>query len=86
MGLNIKGKGKATERERVFEGMVWEVPGFHDEVFWDCKFCSSSPDTNRKLMTTGKDTIVGNEMQILKRLGFNMQVSYLLDMARADIC
>jgi hypothetical protein len=24
----------------------------------------------------GKDSIVGNEMQILKRLGFNMQVSF----------
>jgi len=36
----------------------FEVPGFHDEVFWDWK-----------------DVIVASEMQILKRLGFNMQVS-----------
>lgn len=35
MGMEGKGKGKA--RERAFEGMVWEVPGFHDEVFWDCE-------------------------------------------------
>lgn len=27
---------------------------------------------------SGKDSIVGNEMQILKRLGFNMQVSMAL--------
>ncbi|KAI9637365.1 cyclin-dependent protein kinase regulator [Dioszegia hungarica] len=57
MGMDGKGKGKERAREKVFEGMVWEVPGFHDEVFWDWK-----------------DSIVGNEMQILKRLGFNMQV------------
>jgi hypothetical protein len=38
MGMDGKGKGKEKAREKVFEGMVWEVPGFHDEVFWDCAF------------------------------------------------
>ncbi|OCF42707.1 cyclin-dependent protein kinase regulator [Kwoniella heveanensis CBS 569] len=35
----------------------FNVPGFHDEVFWEWK-----------------DVITASEMQILKRLGFNMQV------------
>lgn len=47
-----KGKGKA------WDGFMFEVPGFHDEVFWDWK-----------------DVITSSEMQILKRLGFQMQVS-----------
>ncbi|ORY35616.1 cyclin-dependent protein kinase regulator [Naematelia encephala] len=51
------GKGKEKERDPVWNGFSFEVPGFHDEVFWDWK-----------------DVIVASEMQILKRLGFNMQV------------
>jgi hypothetical protein len=39
---------------------MFEVPGFHDEVFWDWK-----------------DVITASEMQILKRLGFQMQVSLI---------
>ncbi|WWD19001.1 hypothetical protein CI109_103458 [Kwoniella shandongensis] len=50
-------KGKAKEEDPVWEGFTFEVPGFHDEVFWDWK-----------------DVITASEMQILKRLGFNMQV------------
>lgn len=76
LGLDRKGKGK--EREKVFEGMVWDVPGFHDEVFWDCKLAMSPHYAESlELICKGKDSIVGNEMQILKRLGFNMQVSFL---------
>ncbi|KAK8854851.1 hypothetical protein IAR55_003590 [Kwoniella newhampshirensis] len=52
-----KDKGKAKEQGPVWEGFTFEVPGFHDEVFWDWK-----------------DVITASEMQILKRLGFNMQV------------
>jgi len=37
---------------------MFEVPGFHDEIFW-----------------IWKDVITSSEMQILKRLGFQMQVS-----------
>lgn len=55
-----KGKGKGKEKEPVWDGLIFEVPGFHDEVFWDWK-----------------DVITASEMQILKRLGFQMQVSYL---------
>ena len=52
------GKGKGKEKEPVWDGFMFEVPGFHDEVFWDWK-----------------DVITASEMQILKRLGFQMQVS-----------
>jgi len=52
------GKGKGKEKEPVWDGFIFEVPGFHDEVFWDWK-----------------DVITASEMQILKRLGFQMQVS-----------
>ncbi|ORX38608.1 putative cyclin-dependent protein kinase regulator [Kockovaella imperatae] len=52
-----KGKDKAEDQDGIWKGFRFEVPGFHDEVFWDWK-----------------DVIVGSEMQILKRLGFNMQV------------
>jgi hypothetical protein len=52
------GKGKEKEREPIWDNFVFEVPGFHDEVFWDWK-----------------DVITASEMQILKRLGFQMQVS-----------
>lgn len=31
-----KGKGKGKEKEQVWEGMRFQVPGFHDEVFWEC--------------------------------------------------
>jgi hypothetical protein len=58
--VNGQGKGKGKEREPVWDGFVFEVPGFHDEVFWDWK-----------------DVITASEMQILKRLGFQMQVSHL---------
>ncbi|GFZ49440.1 hypothetical protein JCM24511_07560 [Saitozyma sp. JCM 24511] len=51
------GSGKGKERDTLWDGFMFEVPGFHDEVFWDWK-----------------DVIVASEMQILKRLGFNMQV------------
>ena len=52
------GKGKGKEKEPVWDGFMFEVPGFHDEVFWDWK-----------------DVITASEMQILKRLGFQMHVS-----------
>jgi len=55
-----KDKGKGKEKEPIWEGFIFEVPGFHDEVFWDWK-----------------DVITASEMQILKRLGFQMQVSHL---------
>jgi hypothetical protein len=48
-------------KEPVWDGFMFEVPGFHDEVFWDWK-----------------DVITASEMQILKRLGFQMQVSRFL--------
>ncbi|WVQ74827.1 hypothetical protein IAR50_004434 [Cryptococcus sp. DSM 104548] len=41
----------------IWKGFKFEIPGFHDEVFWEWK-----------------DVITASEMQILKRLGFNMQV------------
>ncbi|WVF72763.1 hypothetical protein IAT40_007581 [Kwoniella sp. CBS 6097] len=53
---NGKGKGK-EEEDPVWEAFDFQVPGFHDEVFWEWK-----------------DVITASEMQILKRLGFNMQV------------
>ncbi|OXH31594.1 cyclin-dependent protein kinase regulator [Cryptococcus neoformans] len=46
-----------SEKDRLWEGFKFSVPGFHDEIFWDWK-----------------DVITASEMQILKRLGFNMQV------------
>jgi 2-phosphoglycerate kinase len=47
---------------------MFEVPGFHDEVFWDWK-----------------DVITASEMQILKRLGFQMQVSRIVYTVRSII-
>jgi hypothetical protein len=35
---SAKGKGKGKEKEQVWEGMRFQVPGFHDEVFWECAF------------------------------------------------
>lgn len=58
---NGKGKGKGKEKEPIWEGFIFEVPGFHDEIFWDWK-----------------DVITSSEMQILKRLGFQMQVCRVL--------
>jgi hypothetical protein len=56
-GMNGKTKGKGKGKE--WDGFMFEVPGFHDEVFWDWK-----------------DVITASEMQILKRLGFQMQASH----------
>lgn len=39
-GATVKGKERA--REAVWEGMEFQVPGFHDEVFWECTFISST--------------------------------------------
>ncbi|WRT68355.1 uncharacterized protein IL334_005331 [Kwoniella shivajii] len=50
-------KGKEKEQDPIWDGFKFDVPGFHDEVFWEWK-----------------DVITASEMQILKRLGFNMQV------------
>jgi hypothetical protein len=52
------GKGKGKTSSALWTDFKFEVPGFHDEIFWDWK-----------------DVIVASEMQILKRLGFHMQVS-----------
>lgn len=57
-GKNGKGKGKVNRSPALWKDFTFDVPGFHDEVFWDWK-----------------DVIVASEMQILKRLGFHMQVS-----------
>ncbi|KAE8542624.1 hypothetical protein D1P53_001405 [Cryptococcus gattii VGV] len=54
-GLSSHSDGR--EEDKVWEGFKFNVPGFHDEIFWDWK-----------------DVITASEMQILKRLGFNMQV------------
>jgi hypothetical protein len=60
-GASKNGKGKAIRKDNItsalWKDFTFEVPGFHDEVFWDWK-----------------DVIVASEMQILKRLGFHMQV------------
>lgn len=56
-GKNGKGKGKENRSSALWNDFTFDVPGFHDEVFWDWK-----------------DVIVASEMQILKRLGFHMQV------------
>ncbi|WWC90748.1 uncharacterized protein L201_005685 [Kwoniella dendrophila CBS 6074] len=50
-------KGKEKQQDPIWDNFNFEVPGFHDEIFWEWK-----------------DVITANEMQILKRLGFNMQV------------
>jgi hypothetical protein len=55
-------------KEPVWDGFMFEVPGFHDEVFWDWK-----------------DVITASEMQILKRLGFQMQVSRIVYTVRSII-
>ena len=52
------GNGRGRGDGDLWKDFKFDVPGFHDEVFWDWK-----------------DVIVASEMQILKRLGFNMQVS-----------
>lgn len=52
MGADIKGKGK--EREKAFEGMVWEVPGFHDEVFWDCECLSTGKRASPSMFGPGE--------------------------------
>jgi hypothetical protein len=57
---STNGNGKGKGKEKIWEGFVFEVPGFHDEIFWDWK-----------------DVITSSEMQILKRLGFQMQVCYV---------
>jgi hypothetical protein len=54
-----KGKGKGKGKGKAWEGFMFEVPGFHDEIFW-----------------YWKDVITASEMQILKRLGFQMQVGH----------
>lgn len=50
-----------SEKDKLWEGFKFSVPGFHDEIFWDWK-----------------DVITASEMQVLKRLGFNMQVNSIL--------
>jgi hypothetical protein len=62
------GNGKGKEKEPVWDGFMFEVPGFHDEVFWDWK-----------------DVITASEMQILKRLGFQMQVSPIVHRLQAVV-
>ena len=37
MGESRNGKGKEKAEEGIWKGFKFEVPGFHDEVFWDCK-------------------------------------------------
>ncbi len=34
---NERGSRKGKEKEKVWEGFEFEVPGFHDEVFWECE-------------------------------------------------
>ena len=78
-GSSNGGNGKGKEKEAgVWDGFKFTVPGFHDELFWDC-VCDGNCATKGLTVCgmTGKDVIVGSEMQILKRLGFNMQVSLL---------
>lgn len=29
-------KGKEKERSPIWDGFMFEVPGFHDEIFWEC--------------------------------------------------
>ena len=36
------GNGKGKGKEKIWEEFEFEVPGFHDEVFWDCDFLLSS--------------------------------------------
>lgn len=36
--MSGNGTRKGKEREAVWEGMKFEVPGFHDEVFWECEW------------------------------------------------
>lgn len=69
------GSGKGKERDTLWDGFMFEVPGFHDEVFWDCESAGDEL-RNTGLSFAGKDVIVASEMQILKRLGFNMQVGH----------
>lgn len=30
--------GKGDTSKGIWEGFKFDVPGFHDEVFWDCKY------------------------------------------------
>nr|XP_018261434.1 cyclin-dependent protein kinase regulator [Kwoniella dejecticola CBS 10117]OBR83592.1 cyclin-dependent protein kinase regulator [Kwoniella dejecticola CBS 10117] len=50
-------RSNPLEQDPIWDGFTFEIPGFHDGVFWEWK-----------------DVITASEMQILKRLGFNMQV------------
>ena len=40
LGPSSSAKGKGKE-EDIWEGFQFKVPGFHDEVFWDCGSSSS---------------------------------------------
>ncbi|ODO06633.1 hypothetical protein I350_03991 [Cryptococcus amylolentus CBS 6273] len=55
--LSSGSASRASNGDDIWRGFGFEIPGFHDEVFWEWK-----------------DVITASEMQILKRLGFNMQV------------
>ena len=68
-------KGKEKADQDVWKGFMFEPPGFHDELFWDCEQAHLRHVVRADAL--GKDVIVSSEMQILKRLGFNMQVSPL---------
>jgi hypothetical protein len=80
IGLGAGGaNGKGKEKD-IWTGFTFAVPSFHDDVFWDCELsgllAEHSPDPS-----IGKDVIVSSEMQILKRLGFNMQVRQMTAMS-----
>jgi hypothetical protein len=66
------GLGNGKKDEGLWAEFKFDVPSFHDEVFWDCTCHEDDRAVN--LTFSGKDVIVASEMQILKRLGFNMQV------------
>ena len=84
-------KGKGRAKDPVWEGFVFEVPGFHDEVFWDCACLQPPSDSAYGDNTRGgadhaaKDVIVASEMQLLKRLGFNMQVTRMFPAQRPNL-
>lgn len=77
-GSSPSAKGKEREQDPVWDGFMFEVPGFHDEIFWECKL-DRIDGQDMQLTIVGKDVITVSEMQILKRLGFNMQVRVLGD-------
>lgn len=58
---------------KLWDGLKFDVPSFHSTVFWECTWLAFD-DAQPLTHTTGKDAIQYNELQILKRLGFNMQV------------